>query len=712
MRESSVAAGDLLANIFMKKTGFFLLLLPALVMPFARGAPPYSGTIFIDPDIITSADPTTFVSTTYAGQGSRTMYDRRVNNWITVNAYLFNATFNDGRTAEIQVNPEFANITAAAFEANKYGPVIGRLPTSLRTQLQTVWIHLGVQPFGGGNNNLLIHTGQGDLYAADGILEETLVHEASHTSLDGPHAAASGWLAAQAADPEFISTYARDNPTREDIAESFLTWLAVRHRANRITAAMASTITGAIPNRLAYFDARNFDMYPIVQEVAVFTGAGTSAANERADNTGVHLFADVSLGSSSAAQTFTILNKGGNSLTGLAIGKSGANSGDFTVSAAGAGALAPNATTTFTVTFSPAVGGQRNATVSIASNDGNENPFRINLRGNGVSVLDAWRQTHFGSTADTGNGANSFDFDRDGLTNAAEFAFGLNPTQPGGSAGLPVMSVDAQGRLTMEFVRRKAATWPGTGYLVETGATLELAPLELGMVSVEPVDVAWERVRVTDPETGARRFGRVRVVPFAGYFNDFTAGAGAATLRGSAVWNSQAVRLTDALSNQLGAVIFDGPAANPALNGFTVSFNVTLGPLGGTMPADGFSFCAGNCGTGAWGEGGPGTPNSLAVGFDTYNNGGDGAIGIHVWVNGLHVAANATNPYIANASVPVRIRYDGTGGLNVEFNGAAIFTGLPIAGFRFPSLGKFGIGARTGGQSHRAVIDNVEVIPR
>ena len=38
--------------------------------------------------------------------------------------------------------------------------------------------------------------------------------------MDGPHAASAGWLAAQAADPEFISTYARDNPTREDIAES------------------------------------------------------------------------------------------------------------------------------------------------------------------------------------------------------------------------------------------------------------------------------------------------------------------------------------------------------------------------------------------------------------------------------------------------------------------------------------------------------------
>ena len=48
--------------------------------------------------------------------------------------------------------------------------------------------------------NLLIHTGQADRYAADGILEETLVHEAAHTSLDAAHASALDWLAAQTDD--------------------------------------------------------------------------------------------------------------------------------------------------------------------------------------------------------------------------------------------------------------------------------------------------------------------------------------------------------------------------------------------------------------------------------------------------------------------------------------------------------------------------------
>ena len=232
-------------------------------LPPVSTQPPFGGTIFIDPDIITSSDPTTFESLSFAGQGSRTMFDRRVNGWITVDAYLFDASFDDGLAAEIQVNPEFGGSDAARVEAEKYAEVMGRLPTALRTDVETVWIHKGTEPFGGGNNNLLIHIGQAGLYTADGILEETLVHEAAHTSLDAAHASAPAWLAAQAADPTFISTYAQDFSNREDIAESFVPYLAVRFRSDRISTSLLNTILQTMPNRIAYFDDQSFDMYPI-----------------------------------------------------------------------------------------------------------------------------------------------------------------------------------------------------------------------------------------------------------------------------------------------------------------------------------------------------------------------------------------------------------------------------------------------------------------
>jgi uncharacterized repeat protein (TIGR01451 family) len=88
------------------------------------------------------------------------------------------------------------------------------------------------------------------------------VHEAAHTSLDATHASAPAWLSSQTADGTFISTYARDNPNREDIAESFLPYLAVRYRSDRISQSIADTIWQTIPNRIAYFDNQSFNMFP------------------------------------------------------------------------------------------------------------------------------------------------------------------------------------------------------------------------------------------------------------------------------------------------------------------------------------------------------------------------------------------------------------------------------------------------------------------
>ena len=69
----------------------------------ALAVPPFSGTIFLDPDIITENDPTAFVDITARGQGMRSMFDRRVNSFILVNAFLFDATYDDGLQIETKV---------------------------------------------------------------------------------------------------------------------------------------------------------------------------------------------------------------------------------------------------------------------------------------------------------------------------------------------------------------------------------------------------------------------------------------------------------------------------------------------------------------------------------------------------------------------------------------------------------------------------------
>lgn len=181
------------------------------------------------------------------------MFDRRTASFETFNAHLFNARYGAATTVEIQVNPEF-DVDAARGFAMLYGEAIGRLPAFYFADLETVWIHDGEELAGGGNNNILIHTVQGERYMADGILEELLLHEGAHTSLDSRHADNPAWLEAQRADGTFLSTYAQDNPSREDIAESIGPWLAVRFFRDRIDPDLAVLIETTIPNRLRYLD--------------------------------------------------------------------------------------------------------------------------------------------------------------------------------------------------------------------------------------------------------------------------------------------------------------------------------------------------------------------------------------------------------------------------------------------------------------------------
>ncbi|MDP6526292.1 MAG: hypothetical protein QGI24_09345 [Kiritimatiellia bacterium] len=238
------------------------ILLVACALTSAEAKPPFGGTIFVSPDIVTDDDPTAFKKLTRSGKGVRRMFDRRIRKFAGFEAHLFTATFKDGQTMEVQVNPEFS-ADEAYREAKKYLPTIGQLPFTLREKAATVWIHKGNHGFGGGNNNLLIHTDMGEGYISKGILAEAFFHEAAHTSLDGVHARNEKWIAAQKKDGEFISGYAKGNPKGEDIAESFLLYFAVRYKPERIDKTLKDKIKKTMPNRIAYFDSLQYEMFPV-----------------------------------------------------------------------------------------------------------------------------------------------------------------------------------------------------------------------------------------------------------------------------------------------------------------------------------------------------------------------------------------------------------------------------------------------------------------
>ena len=247
-------------SLFNKLIPMFLCV--AFSLP-VQAAPPFTGTSFISSDIISPTSKSALVNVTDAGRQTRDVFDRRAGGWITVQARVYKAAYDDGLRLELRLNPEFADPVHARSLAEFYARVIGQLPAVLRREIHTATVHAGMQLFAGGNHDLLIYEDQGEDYHRRGFLEEILIHEASHAALDPFHAAAPAWLRARDADGAFISTYARDFPDREDVAESFQAWIALRHRPQVVATTHRDTIARLIPHRIAYFDALAPDMYPM-----------------------------------------------------------------------------------------------------------------------------------------------------------------------------------------------------------------------------------------------------------------------------------------------------------------------------------------------------------------------------------------------------------------------------------------------------------------
>lgn len=90
--------------------------------------------------------------------------------------------------------------------------------------------------------------------------------------------------------------------------------------------------------------------------------------------------------STPSTNTFTIHNRGGINLNltgGTLVVIGGANPGDFVVTSLPTTPVTAESSTTFQITFTPSYAGQRTATVSIANNDGNENPYTFVINGYG-----------------------------------------------------------------------------------------------------------------------------------------------------------------------------------------------------------------------------------------------------------------------------------------------------------------------------------------
>lgn len=210
------------------------------------------------------------------------------------------------------------------------------------------------------------------------------------------------------------------------------------------TPAAAGARTGALHVASNDADENPFDItltgtgVAAVPEIAVEQPAGSDLT----DGSAIIDFGGLPVGGE-VTRVFTVRNVGTANLTGVAVTVLGGNAANFIRVTDPASTVIPGGSTTFSIKFTPDAVATFSATMRIASNDANENPFDIFFIGEGLTPTQAWLQSYFGSTSGTGDAAPTADPNKNGIPNLVEYALGGDPVGAGaGTDILPDASIN------------------------------------------------------------------------------------------------------------------------------------------------------------------------------------------------------------------------------------------------------------------------------
>jgi autotransporter-associated beta strand protein len=138
------------------------------------------------------------------------------------------------------------------------------------------------------------------------------------------------------------------------------------------------------------------------------------------------------------------------------------------VSGPGVVSFSNAATPTSTIRFS--VPGTYTLQLTAANAHGESSrTLSLTVTGTAMTPIEIWRQTHFGTTQNTGTAADTFDANNDGEANLLEYATGQNPT----GNTLAAISASINGaNLEFTYTRANAALATGVTFTVEWSDTL------------------------------------------------------------------------------------------------------------------------------------------------------------------------------------------------------------------------------------------------
>jgi len=231
--------------------------------------PPFAGTLWELPDLISSSDYTVYSTSIYEGIETRLFYDNAILDFINYPAHIFKINFGDGLSVDFEIYSEFSEQEAISIE-QKYAPIVGQLGKELRKDIKSIEFLKGDSVASAQRSNDLSYANI--TFHIDWLnntvetrpdgdkTEELLIHESTHLSIDPYVYNQQGWIDAVNLDNNYISTYAKENPDTEDVAENFQAYIAVKYFPERISNSLRDTILSVCLNRFKYFDSLNFDL--------------------------------------------------------------------------------------------------------------------------------------------------------------------------------------------------------------------------------------------------------------------------------------------------------------------------------------------------------------------------------------------------------------------------------------------------------------------
>jgi len=191
----------------------------------------------------------------FTGNASRELVDKRTDELVDHNAFVFRVYYADDTTIEILASSAFPSREQAAHYANMLLRPVGQLPPEMRQRLSHIVVLQGNETAFAEHEGhfFVVYSENMDFRSSNHDLEETVFHESVHATLDEIYLESEEWLNAQRLDDIFITKYAQRNPYKEDMAESALFVYTYLMNPDRLPPYVANWVEKMMPNRVEFF---------------------------------------------------------------------------------------------------------------------------------------------------------------------------------------------------------------------------------------------------------------------------------------------------------------------------------------------------------------------------------------------------------------------------------------------------------------------------